>query len=247
MAKLTPADPRRWLVRSARTGDVNNPDMVHVPLTKEMQQQLTPGQILQILKDGNERFLARSLAARDLEAEFAATKEGQCPHTIVLGCIDSRVPAEVVFDAAIGDIMADRVAGNILNDELMAGLEYATHHLGAKLVVVLGHTKCGAVSLATNTDEATAWGLHGQLGSLWRGIRPAVHCACTKYQCTKPDLNAVISENVRLTCEKAIADSEILRDLMAAGKLLIVGAVYDIETGKVAFDHFTSDQSLVGR
>lgn len=203
------------------------------PLKKQDQMFLTPHKCLDLLEVGNARFYTRRPAKRNRRAEIRSTTDGQWPFAIVLGCIDSRVPTELIFDCGVGDIMSTRVAGNFVTDELLAGVEYAVHHLGAKLIVVLGHTGCGAVKLATSTTPRDAQTLQGKLQTLHSSILPAVE-AWGGHQ-ADPDPDKVAAFNVRLGCERILDRSDTIRGLVQSGKVGVVGAMYDVRTGKVDF------------
>jgi carbonic anhydrase len=199
--------------------------------TKESQAAMTPAAALERLKAGNARFVSKATTRRDWPAEVAATASGQYPFAAVLGCMDSRVPVETVFDQGIGDVFTVRVAGNVVNDDELGSLEYAVH-VGTKLIVVLGHTGCGAVKGAIDGTQL------GNLTGLLAKIRPAVDEA----RCTDAHdatcMNGVAEKNVRQSVKQIRDKSPDLAKALDDGKIAVVGAMYDLATGKVTFlDH----------
>jgi carbonic anhydrase len=201
--------------------------------TAESQAALTPDQALEILRKGNARFASGKMLERDLQAQVAATAGGQYPHSVVLTCIDSRVPPEVVFDQGIGDIFAPRVAGNFVDGELLGSMEFAAAVAGSKLIVVLGHTECGAVKGACDNVQL------GNLTQTLSNIAPAVYAVTDiegeRSSKNKAFVNAVAHENVRQTVDNILQRSSVLRELVERGKLKVVGAMYDVATGQVTF------------
>jgi carbonic anhydrase len=202
-------------------------------MSKESQRNMTPEQALSALKDGNERFVNGKMLQRNLMAQVRATAAGQYPFAVVLGCIDSRVPPELVFDQGIGDIFSARIAGNFANTDIIGSIEFAAKLAGAKLVVVLGHTECGAIKGACD---------NAQLGSLTQtlsNITPAVYAVkdvCDDRASTnKAFVQKVADENVRLTVQALTERSAILKDLVAGKRLKVVGAMHDVATGRVSF------------
>ena len=197
------------------------------------QAALTPDTALAMLKEGNERFLVGDMVERDLNAQVAATAGGQYPHSIVLSCIDSRVPPELVFDQGIGDIFSPRIAGNFVDEELLGSMEFAAAVAGSKALVVLGHTECGAVKGACDDVKL------GNLTRTLAAIRPAVEAVegfeGERTSKNKAFVDAVTHENVRQTVDNIIERSPVLAELVEGGKLKVVGAVYDVGTGKVTF------------
>lgn len=204
-------------------------------LTKENQDAISPSDALQLLKEGNERFVAQKGAERNLLEQVSDTQGGQFPHSVVLSCIDSRVPAEIVFDQGIGDIFSARVAGNIVNEDILGSVEYGCKVAGSKLVVVLGHTLCGAVKGACDDVRL------GNITALLSKIKPAVDAVSQptdqeqRTSANKSFVNDVVSKNVELTIEKMKADSPLLTEMEADGAIKIVGGVYDIALGKVSW------------
>lgn len=202
---------------------------------KDTQAEITPARAKELLVEGNQRFLARSPEERDLLAQVELTKGGQAPFAVILSCIDSRVPAEIVFDQGIGDVFSARVAGNFVNEDLLGSMEFATKVAGAKLVVVLGHSGCGAVKGACDNVEL------GHLTTMLANIRPAVEAVAEPSDPSRRNsgnaefVQAVVDKNVDLAVQSIRDRSEILRDQEQAGEIAIVGAVYDVATGRVDF------------
>ncbi len=201
--------------------------------TKETQDKVTPQMALEYLKEGNARFLNNLKASRNLLKQVNQTSEGQFPFAAVLSCIDSRTSAELIFDQGLGDIFSIRIAGNVLNDDILGSMEYACGVANSKIVVVLGHSKCGAVIGACSNYKG------GFLTGLLSKINPAIELETT----TKTDrngenltyVNNVSEINVHLTMEQIRKKSPLLRDLEKEGKILIVGGFYNVETGEVSF------------
>lgn len=202
--------------------------------TKETQSALTPDAALALLKAGNERFAAGRPVERDELQQVRLTSGGQFPYAAILGCIDSRVPPEIVFDTGIGDVFAARIAGNVLDDELLGSLEFATGVAGAKVIVVLGHTECGAVKGACDGVKM------GHLTQTLSHLEPALAAARAKVPPPHDAKNGsfvrtVTDLNAQLTAKAMTERSPILRGLVEQGKLKIVPAVYDVSTGHVTF------------
>lgn len=203
--------------------------------TKETQAALSPDSAITLLKEGNRRFVENKKADRDLLEQVNDTATGQYPFATILSCIDSRVSAELIFDQGVGDIFSARVAGNIVNEDLLGSIEFACRLAGTKVVVILGHTACGAVKGAC--DDAKL----GNLTTLLHKIKPAVRAI------TEPSdnamrnsknidfVNAVARKNVQLTIENTRSLSPVLKEMEDNGEIKIVGAMYDINDGKVTF------------
>ncbi|MCB9538500.1 MAG: carbonic anhydrase [Myxococcales bacterium] len=202
-------------------------------LDAQAQAALTPDAALQRLVDGNARFVAGETLRRDLSLQVQQTAAAQHPAAIVLSCVDSRIPTERVFDQGIGDIFNARVAGNFVNDDMLGSMEFATKVAGAKLVVVMGHTSCGAVKGACDAVDL------GHVNSLVKAIQPSVQAVaaqgtpCTSKQPASVD--RVATHNVERTLEDIRQRSPILADLERSGAIRIVGAMYDVASGKVTF------------
>jgi len=197
------------------------------------QATLTPPQVLEQLRRGNERFASGRPEPRDMLHDQQITAAGQFPHAIILSCIDSRAPAEFVFDAGLGDIFNARIAGNIADADLVGSMEFACKVSGAKLVLVMGHTSCGAIKGACDRVQM------GNLTGLLEKIQPAVAAARDvpgeRNSKNKQFVEAVAEENVRLTVDRIRELSPILRELENAGKIQIAGCIYDLDTGRVRF------------
>lgn len=196
-------------------------------LTKEIQDNISPEGALELLKEGNERFLEKNQVDRNLNEQVKETSQGQFPFAVVLGCIDSRVPIEVVFDQGIGDVFSARVAGNIVNEDMLGSMEYACKVAGSKLVVVLGHSKCGAVTAACKGVEL------GNITPLLEKIKPAVDAVPGEMDAD--NIEKVVEKNVLLTIERIQKESPILAEMEANGEIKIVGAVYNVGSGEVVF------------
>src|SRR3974390_3331063 len=201
-------------------------------LTKEQRDAMTPSQVIDELKKGNERFRAGKMATRSYVAEKRSSAAGQYPAAVILGCLDSRVPAEIVVDAGIGDLFVGRVAGNVVNDDMLGSMEFACAVSGAKVVLVVGHTGCGAIKGAIDDVEL------GNLTGLLARIKPAVQA--TKFDGEKSSKNAAYVDAVALTNVKLAQSairrrSPILEDLEKKGTIQIVGAMYDVANGTVQF------------
>jgi carbonic anhydrase len=201
--------------------------------TKETQLSLTPEKALQILKDGNERFINNLKANRNLLQQVNDTSGGQFPFATILSCIDSRTSAELIFDQGLGDIFSIRIAGNILNEDILGSMEFATKVVGTKVIVVLGHTKCGAIVGACNHVEM------GNLTTLLNKIQPAIFNEKeTKENRTGSNadfVNNVTTLNVKLTIERIRRESPIIAEMEEQKQLAIIGGLYDVENGKVTF------------
>lgn len=195
--------------------------------TQEFQENLTPEKALQVLKEGNERFVNSLKKQRNYLDLVNETSSGQFPFAVVLSCIDSRVPVEVVFDQGIGDMFSARVAGNIVNEDILGSIEYGCAVAGSKVVVVLGHTKCGAVTSACEGVEM------GNITELLSKVKPAIETV--KKEHSNVEVEDVTIANVHHSIEEIRTKSEILRNLEAEGKIQIKGAVYNVEDGVVTF------------
>jgi carbonic anhydrase len=201
-------------------------------LTKAQRDLMTPAQILDELKRGNERFRAGKTALRDYRDQQRTSAGGQYPTTVVLGCIDSRAPAEIIFDAGIGDTFNARIAGNVVNDDLLGSLEFACAVAGAKVLLLLGHTACGAIQGAIDDIEM------GNLTGLLARIKPAITGTTFAGEKTSKNaayVDAVARTNVRLGLENVRRRSPMLADLEKKSTIEMVGAMYDLGTGTVQF------------
>lgn len=197
-------------------------------LTKEIQASIRPNDAVMRLKEGNRRFLHNKKTERDLLSQVDKTGSGQFPFAALLSCIDSRVPAELVFDQGIGDIFNVRVAGNIVNEDILGSLEYSCKVAGSKLVLVLGHTRCGAVTSACKHVEL------GNITPLLDKIQPAVG-SVVKGDLTPELIEEVAVKNVENSIEQIRKDSPILKEMEDNGEIVIAGAIYDVASGAVEF------------
>lgn len=207
--------------------------LVETVLTREEQAALTPDRVIGILKEGNARFSSGEVTLRNHKEQVRKAAASQFPKAIVLSCVDSRVPVEDVFDRGIGDIFVARVAGNFVNTDILGSMEFACKVSGAKLVLVMGHEHCGAVKGAIDQVEI------GNITEMLAKIRPAV-ASFNDYggerSSANPDFVHLVAErNVQLNLDRIRRESSILREMETAGKIMIVGAMYDMDTGEVAF------------
>ena len=213
--------------------------------TRELQDQLTPAQVLKILQEGNDRFRSGRRLTRDLERQLKATAIGQHPLAVVLSCIDSRTPTELIFDLGLGDVFSIRIAGNIVSDKVLGSMEYGCAVAGAKLIVIIGHTKCGAVTAAVNlagsnanTEQATGC---QHLEPIIQEIQLSMDPQSWKQtepwpEQVKADLiNAVARQSVLRTVKSVLQQSRTINQLAVQGRLKVVGAMYDVDTGKIEF------------
>ena len=196
-------------------------------ITKEMQEGISPDQAIEMLKEGNQRFLNKNEISRDLHAQVKATSGGQNPYAAVLSCIDSRVPVELAFDQGIGDIFSARVAGNIINEDILGSIEYACGVAGSKAILVLGHTKCGAVTAACQGVEL------GNITALLSKVKPAIKEV--EERTGEIEVEEVTKSNVQQSIVEIREKSTLLSDLEKEGKIKIVGAIYHVEDGRVTF------------
>jgi len=201
-------------------------------LTKEKRDRMTPDKIIEGLKQGNLRFRHNSLLRHDYLAQKKSTRTGQYPAAIILSCIDSRAPAEILFDTGIGEAYNTRVAGNVCNVDILGGLEYACAVTGAKVIAVMGHTSCGAVKGAIDDVRL------GNLTELLSKIRPAIEATVYPGERTAANsafVDEVAKTNVKNTIDQIRRGSQILSNLESDGKIKIVGAMYSLQDGAVEF------------
>ncbi|MCX7066222.1 MAG: carbonic anhydrase family protein [Methylococcales bacterium] len=202
-------------------------------LTKEMQDAITPTIALELLKDGNKRFMNNLKANRNLLQQANETSEGQHPFAIILSCIDSRTSAEIIFDQGLGDIFSVRIAGNIINEDILGSMEFACKVAGSKIIAVLGHTKCGAVKGACDHVEM------GNLTVLLSKIQPAIYDEKTETDNRNSTNNEFVEKvsviNVKRTVHAIIERSPILKEMLEKGEIKIVGGTHQITTGEVVF------------
>ena len=203
--------------------------------TKASQDAISPAKALELLKEGNQRFTAKQQVERDLNLQVEQTSTGQFPFATVLSCIDSRVPAELVFDQGIGDIFSVRIAGNFVNADILGSMEFASKLAGTKLILVLGHTACGAVKGAC--DQAELGNLTGMLDNIAPAVDAIVEPSAAEER-TSANIgfvNAVGTKNVELTIDRIREESPVLAEMEQTGEIQIVGGMYDIANGKVNF------------
>ena len=202
-------------------------------LTREQQAAITPAKALSMLKQGNQRFVSGDMTNVDYVAQVKQTSAGQFPFASIVSCLDSRIPPAIVFDRGIGDLFVARVAGNFVNNDILGSLEFAAKLAGSKIIVVMGHTKCGAVKGACDGTQL------GLLTATLANINPAVQAEAGNYSPANSSndkfVDAVAEENVRLNMKKLRDRSVVLREMIDKGEIALVGAMYDIDTGKVKF------------
>jgi carbonic anhydrase len=201
-------------------------------LTQKERDNMTPDQIIAAMKRGNERFVAGAAQRHDYLAQKRASASGQFPASVILSCIDSRAPAELILDSGIGETFNARIAGNIANEDLAGSLEFACAAAGAKVVLVMGHTSCGAIKGAIDNVQL------GNLSGLLAKIKPAIDA--TKYDGDRSGSNIefvdkVARTNVLTTIDDLRKSSDILSSMEKDGKIKMVGSIYDLNTGKVEF------------
>jgi carbonic anhydrase len=201
--------------------------------TQATQERMTPAEALARLKEGNARFVANRMAERDLVEQVHITGSGQYPFAIVLGCVDSRVPPELIFDQGIGDIFSARIAGNFVNTDILGSMEFATKVAGARLIFVLGHSACGAIQGAVDGAEL------GNLTGMLAKLEPAIEAVPTPNEGRSSQnttfVQQVAEKNVELTIEAIQEQSPVLREMLEKEEIRIAGGMYDIETGEVTF------------
>jgi carbonic anhydrase len=235
-------DSRRALLKSAMgitTLGVIGAPLLGVPrlsdaaaLSKDVRDKLTPDQIIEAMKQGNERFRAGKMSPHDYLAQKRETVAGQYPAAVILSCIDSRAPAEIILDARIGDTFNARIAGNIANDDLLGSLEFACAVAGAKVVLVMGHTACGAIKGAI--DGAQLGNLTGLLDKIMPAVK-ATHYEGDRTSKNNAFVDEVAKTNVRLTIGVIRQRSDVLAGLEKDSKIKIVGSMYRLAGGRVDF------------
>lgn len=201
-------------------------------ITKELQGALTPGQVIESLKAGNDRFISNKLTSRDFKKQVIKTSKGQYPEAIVLSCVDSRVPVEFVFDRGVGDIFVARVAGNFVNEDILGSMEFACKVSGSKLILVMGHESCGAVKAAIDDVKI------GNITPMLSKIKPSVDAV--SYEGDRSSKNAefvqmVCEHNVNHALKQIRKNSPLLKEMEVGGEIKIVGAIYSLSSGKVSF------------
>lgn len=229
----------------AQTGEMSGERDLTLALTAETQAALTPMEVIQLLKDGNQRFVNDQAVERNFMEQVQQTSEGQYPMAAILGCIDSRVPHEIVFDKGVGDVFSARVAGNFVNTDILGSLEFATAVAGSKVIVVLGHTSCGAVKGACDHVEL------GNLTATLSNIAPAIYSVGDSVDGERSSQNseyveAVAHANVDITVQNMVDRSPIIRGLVERGELIVIGAMHDVASGEVTFyeDDMITAESL---
>ena len=202
-------------------------------LNKEMQAAITPSIAIEILKEGNKRFMNNLKANRNLLEQVNDTSDGQHPFAVILSCIDSRTSAELIFDQGLGDVFSVRIAGNIINEDILGSMEFACKVAGAKLIVVLGHSKCGAIKGACDHVEM------GNLTALLSKIQPAVFdeksVLDNRNSSNSEFVEKVASINVTRTVHAIVERSPILKEMIASGEIDIIGGMHTISNGEVVF------------
>jgi carbonic anhydrase len=197
--------------------------------SKEFLQNLTPYQGYEILVEGNKRFINNLRSDHDHLEMINETREGQYPFAVILSCMDSRTSVELIFDQGLGDLFSIRIAGNIVNEDILASIEYAVKYVGSKVLMVLGHTECGAIKSAKQgvTD--------GHITALLERIQPSINKAMLKSEDDHLFDDNIAYANVENSLEEILTRSEIVKDLFKKGQIGLVGGVYNIETGQVDF------------
>jgi carbonic anhydrase len=202
-------------------------------LTKDMQESITPEKALALLKEGNKRFINNLKANRNLLQQANETSEDQHPFAIILSCIDSRTSAEIIFDQGLGDIFSVRIAGNIINEDILGSMEFACKIAGSKIITVLGHTNCGAIKGACDHLEM------GNLTSLLAKIRPAIDDEKTITDNRSSENEAFVDKvtliNVKRTMTSVLQRSPILKEMIESHQIKLVGGIHNISTGEVTF------------
>jgi len=202
-------------------------------LTKELRNSITPSGAIEILKKGNERFVSNLKVNRNLLQQVNETSDGQHPFAVILSCIDSRTSAELIFDQGLGDVFSVRIAGNIQNPDILGSIEFSCKVAGAKAVVVLGHTKCGAVKGAC--DHVTMGNLTTLLGKLKPAVDGETSVTSDRNSNNTEFVEKVASLNVRITKKQILKNSPIIKEMIEQGEIVLAGGMYNVETGVVDF------------
>ncbi len=202
-------------------------------LTKEVRDSITPIQAIDLLKKGNERFVSNLKMNRNLLQQVNETSDGQHPFAVILSCIDSRTSAELIFDQGLGDVFSVRIAGNIQNEDILGSIEFSCKVAGAKIVVVLGHTKCGAIKGACDDVKL------GNLTALLSKVKPAINGEKTitdNRNASNPEfVEKVAALNVRNTKREILDNSPLLKEMIEKGEIALIGGMYNVNTGIVNF------------
>ena len=216
-------------------------------LTKELRDKITPLQAIDILRAGNKRFVDNLKVNRNLLQQVNETSEGQHPFAVILSCIDSRTSAELIFDQGLGDVFSVRVAGNIQNADILGSMEFSCKVAGAKIAVVLGHTRCGAVKGACDHVEM------GNLTTLLHKLKPALEAeksvTSNRNSGNAEFVEKVATLNVHVTVKQALKNSPILKEMIEKGEIALIGGMYDVETGLVDFydEDIITTETLAGK
>ena len=209
--------------------------------TRETQSSMTPAKALQYLREGNERFVNNLRAHRDLLEQVNETRSGQFPFATIVTCIDSRTSAELVFDQGLGDVFSARIAGSVINDDILGSLEFSCKIAGSRIIVVLGHTQCGAIKGAVDKVQL------GNLSTLLNKIQPSVYRERTTVEnrtsSNGPFVEKVMEIQTRRSVGQIVENSVLLREMIDANELYLIGAVYSVESGQVKF----LDDTLLGQ
>lgn len=232
VACTAPESPAATVVEESSAVVVNQTGLVEEVLTEKEQAALTPDMVIQSFKEGNGRFQRNDLTARNHSEQVRKSTNAQFPKAIVLSCVDSRVPVEDVFDRGIGDIFVARVAGNFVNEDILGSMEFACKVSGSKLVLVMGHEHCGAVKAAVDDVKL------GNITPMLTKIKPAVAATTTSGERSSKNsefVHDVCVNNVTNTIQEIRKQSPILREMEENGEIKIVGAVYDMDNGRVDF------------
>ncbi len=232
-ASLIAYQNRLYKVKSEMSASLLPIPLIENVLSEEEQAALSPDEIIEMLKEGNERFVSNDLTARDHSAQVRNSTFAQHPKAVVLSCLDSRVPVEDVFDRGIGDIFVGRVAGNIVNEDLLGSMEFGTMVSGAKVILVLGHEHCGAIKSAIDQVEV------GNITAMLSKIQPAIELVDAfdgeKSSSNPSYVHEVCESNVRHTIDQIRSKSPIIAEMERNGEIKIVGAIYDMSSGEVEF------------
>ena len=202
-------------------------------ITKEAQENLTPVAAIQLLKEGNQRFVNNLRFNRNLLQQVNETAKGQYPFATILSCIDSRAPAELVFDQGLGDVFSVRIAGNVVNEDILGSMEFSCKVAGSKVIMVLGHTSCGAIKGACDKAEL------GHLTGLLNKIKPAIDIENTHQDNRSGSNLAFVDDvahiNVKQSMDEILQKSDVLREMQQQGEIVLIGGMYDVSTGEVSF------------
>lgn len=202
-------------------------------LTKEMQASITPSVALDLLKEGNKRFINNLKINRNLLQQANETSDGQHPFAVILSCIDSRTSAELIFDQGLGDIFSVRIAGNIVNEDILGSMEFGCKVAGAKIIVVLGHTKCGAVKGAC--DDVSLGNLTGLISKIKPAVDQEKETISNRNSANANFVENVAALNVKVSVKNILDRSSIISEMVQKGEIAIVGGIHDIATGEVSF------------